>query len=132
MCIYAQNETRSEGVSLKETNRSCTNNVGNKTDYVCELNATDVTLSTEVITESVNGTTGIVDVESTLSSEIVDLGNETQSELPVNTTMAKPEIQTTQHPESTMEPVPATVEMVVEARPISSEICTCDLKVSIL
>jgi hypothetical protein len=106
--------------------------VANKTDYACELNTTNVTLSTEVMTEDINGTAGIVVVESTLSTEIVDMGNETQSELPVDTTTSKSDIQTTQHPETTMEPVLPTVEMVAEARPVSSEICSCDLEVSTL
>lgn len=132
MCAYAQNETQSEGESSAETNRSCANSATNKTDYVCELNSTDLTVSTEVVTEGVNGTTSIADVNSTLSSEVVQIGNETYSELPVNATTAKPEIQTTRHPETTTEPVPATVETVAELRPVSSEICVCDIKVSTL
>ncbi|XP_021916261.1 tectonic-3-like isoform X2 [Zootermopsis nevadensis] len=130
MCAYAQNETQSEGESSAETNRSCANSATNKTDYVCELNSTDLTVSTEVVTEGVNGTTSIADVNSTLSSEVVQIGNETYSELPVNATTAKPEIQTTRHPETTTEPVPATVETVAELRPVSSEICVCDIKVN--
>jgi hypothetical protein len=132
VCVYLCVCTQSEAVSsTTEADKSCVSNVTNKTDHVCELNQTDVTLSAEVITESVNGTAGIADVESTLSTEIVGLGNATQSEFSVNTTMVKPDIQTVNRPETTMEPLPATVETVVEAQPISSEICTCDLKVGI-
>ena len=73
----------------------------------------------------------VVDVESTLTPEVIYVGNETESELSVNITSVKPDIPTTQQPNSTMEPVSTTSEMVKEARPLSSDICTCDLNVSI-
>jgi hypothetical protein len=133
MCIFAQNETYSEEVHTSETNASCANNVTNNTDFVCELDTTDVTQSTEVITvtDDANGITEIVNVENALSTEIAEFSNVTVSELPVNTTTEKSEIQTTQQPEATTEPIPATSEMAVEARAISNEICTCDLNVGV-
>jgi hypothetical protein len=129
LCIYAQNETQSQEVGSTETNRACTND----TNYMCELDTGNVTPSTDIITETedFSGTTEIVGVESTLSTEVVSIGNETESDLPVTTSTVKTEIETTQHLETTTETILATVEMVVEARPVLNEICTCDLNVRI-
>ena len=131
--VCAQNETSSVEGSSTETNKSCTHNVTGK-DYVCEgvQNTTEVMLSTKVRKDSddVSVTGEVVDVESTLPSEVIYLGNETETELLVNITSVKSDIPTTQQPNSTMEPISATTEMVKEARPLSSDICTCDLNVS--
>jgi hypothetical protein len=47
--------------------------------------------------------------------EIVGLGNEMASELPVTISTAKSEIWAVRYPETTMETVPATIGNVVEA-----------------
>jgi len=136
LCVYVceQNETHSVEVSSTETSRSCTHNVTDR-DYVCEevQNTTEVMPSTKVRKDSddVNVTVEVVDVESTLPPEVIYLGNETETELSVNITSVKSDIPTTQQPNSTMEPISATTEMAKEARPLSSDICTCDLNVSV-
>ena len=131
--VCAQNDTHSVEVSSTETSRSCTHNVTGR-DYVCEevQNTTEV-MPSEVGKDSddVNVTVEVVDVESTLSPEVIYSGNETETELPVNITSVKSDIPTTQQqPNSTMKPISAATEMVKEARPFSSDICTCDLNVS--
>jgi len=132
--ICAQNETHSLEVSSAEINRSCTHNVTDR-DYVCEevQNTTEVVPSTKVRKDSddVNVTVEVVDVESTLPPEVIYVGNETESELSINITSVKSDYPTTQQPNSTMEPLSPTTEMVKEARSLSSDICTCDLIVSI-
>jgi hypothetical protein len=131
VCIYAQNETQSHEVSSTEANKVCSNNVTDNMNYMCELDTANVTPSSDVITktEDFNGTTEIVDMEGTLST--VSIGNATEFGLPVTIYTVKSEIQTTQYSETTTETVPATTEMVLEARPVSNEICTCDLSVCI-
>lgn len=126
--VCAQNETHSVEVSSTETSRSCTHNVTDR-DYVCE----EVQNTTEVREDSddVNVTVEVVDAESTFPPEVIYLGNETETELSVNITSVKSDIPTTQQPNSTMEPTSATTEMVKEEQPLSSDICTCDLNVSI-
>ena len=80
LCMYvcARNETPSVEVSWTETSRSYTNNVTGK-DYVCEgvQNTTEVMLSTKVRKDSddVSVTGEVLDVESTLPSEVIYLGN---------------------------------------------------------
>jgi len=132
--VCAQNETHSLEVSSTETSRSCTHNVTGR-DYVCEevQNTTDVIPSTKVREDSddVNVTVEVVDVESALPTDVIYLGNETETELSVNVTSVKSDIQTTQQPDSTMEPISVTTEIVKEVQPLSSDICTCDLNVSI-
>jgi hypothetical protein len=133
-CIYidAQNETQSQDVNSTETNRACANNVTDGMNYVCELDTADVRQSSDVTeTEYFNGTTEIMSVESTLSTKVASIGYETESGLPVTISTVKSEIQETQYSETTTEAVPATTEMVAEARPVSNEICTCDLSVCI-
>lgn len=126
VCIYAQNETLSQEVTSTEENRTCTNNVTHDTNYMCELDTANMTPSSDIITETeeFTGTTEIVGVESTLFTEVVSIGNETGSDLPVTISTVKSEIQTT------TETIPATTEMVVEARPVSNEICTCDVNMN--
>ena len=126
--VCAQNETHSVEVSSTETSRSCTHNVTDR-DYVCE----EVQNTTEVREDSddVSVTVEVVDAESTFPPEVIYLGNETETELSVNITSVKSDIPTTQQPNSTMEPTSATTEMVKEEQPLSSDICTCDLNVSI-
>jgi hypothetical protein len=133
VCIYAQNETLSQEVSSTEENRACTNNVTHDTNYMCELDTANMTPSSDIITETedFNGTTEILGVESTLSTEVVSIGNETGSDLSVTISTVKSEIQTTHYSETTTETIPATTEMVVEAQPVSNEICTCDVNVCI-
>jgi hypothetical protein len=99
---------------------------------MCELDTANVTPASDVITETedFNGTTEIVGMERTLSTEVVSIGNETESGLPVTISTVKSEIETTKYSETTKETIPATTEMVLEARPVSNEICTCDLSVS--
>lgn len=132
--VCAQNETHSVEVSSTETNGSCTHNVTGR-DYVCEevQNTTEVMPSTKVRKDNddVSVTVEVVDVESTLPPEVIYLGNETDTELSVNITSVKSDIPTTQQPNSTMEAISTTTEMVKEALPLSSDICTCDLNVSI-
>jgi len=132
--VCAQNETHSVEVSQTETTRPCTHKVTGR-DYVCEevQNTTEVMPSTKVKEDSddVNVTVEVVDVESTLPPEVISLGNETETELSVNITSVKSDSPTTQQPNSTTEPISATTEMVKEARPLASDICTCDLNVSI-
>jgi len=132
--VCAQNETHSVEVSSTITSRSCAHNVTGR-DYVCEevQNTTEVMPSTKVRMDSddVNVTVEVVDVESTLTPEVIYLGNETETELSVNVTSVKSDIPTTQQPNSTVEPISATTEMVKEARPLSFDICICDLNVSI-
>jgi hypothetical protein len=134
-CIYidAQNETQSEDVNSTETNRACANNVTDGMNYVCELDIADVRQSSDVVTETdnFNGTTEIMSVESTISTKVASIGNGTESDLPVTISTIKSEIQETQYSETSTEAVPATTEMVAEARPVSNEICTCDLSVCI-
>jgi hypothetical protein len=122
--VCAQNATPSVEESSTETVRSCIHNVTGR-DYICEevQNITD--------SDDVNMTVEVVDVESTLPTEVIYLGNETETELSVNITAVKSDIPTTQQPDSTTEPVSVTTEIVKEARPLSSDICTCDLNVSI-
>jgi archaellum component FlaF (FlaF/FlaG flagellin family) len=133
VCIYAQNERQSQEVSSTEANRACTNNVTDDTNYMCELDIANVTSSSDVITETedFNGTTEIVGMESTLSTEVVTTGNETEYGLPVTISTVKSEMETTKYSETTTETIPATTEMVLEAQPVSNEICTCDLSVCI-
>lgn len=133
VCLYAQNETQSQEISSTEANRACTNNVTNDMNYMCDLDTANVTPSSAVITETedFNGTTEIVGMESTLSTEVVSVGNETESGLPVTISTVKSEIQTTKYLETTTETTPATTEMVLEVQPVSNEICACDLSVCI-
>jgi len=132
--VCAQNETQSVEVSSTETSRSCTHNVTGR-DYDCEevQNTIEVIPSTKVREDSddVIVTVEVVDVESTLPPEVIYLGNETETELSVNITSVKSDVPTTQQPNSTMEPISATTEMVKQARPLSNDICACDLDVSI-
>jgi hypothetical protein len=132
--VHAQNETHSVEVSSTETSSSCTHNV-TVSDYVCDeaQNTTEVTPPTSLRTDGddVNVTITVVDVESTVPTEIIYLGNETETELSVNVTTVKSDISTAQQPDNTAEPVLATTEMVKEAGPVSSDICTCDLNVNI-
>jgi len=104
-------------------------------DYDCEevQNTIEVIPSTKVREDSddVIVTVEVVDVESTLPPEVIYLGNETETELSVNITSVKSDVPTTQQPNSTMEPISATTEMVKQARPLSNDICACDLDVSI-
>lgn len=133
VCIYAQNETQSQEINSSEANIVCTNNVTDDMNYVCDLDKANVTPSSAAITETedFNGTTEIVGLESTLSTEVVSIANETESGLPVTISTVKSEIQTTKHSETTTETVPATTEMVLEAQPVPNEICACDLSVCI-
>ena len=104
MC--AQNETSSVEGSSTETSRSCTHNVTGR-DYVCEEveNTTEVMPSSKVRKDSddVSVTGEVLDVESTLPSEVIYLGNETETDLSVNITSIKSDIPVTQQPNSTME-----------------------------
>lgn len=133
VCIYAQNETQSQEISSTEANRACTNNMTDDMNYMCDLDTANVTPSSALITETedFNATTEIVGMESTVSTEVVSVGNETESGLPVTISTVKSEIQTTKYWETTTETIPATTEMELEAQPVSSEICACDLSVCI-
>ena len=114
----AQNGKYSEGMNSSETNKSCPIN---GTDEACELSTTQNPNSTEINLDNDNSTINDTDFEnSTLSTE-----NVTETDL---TTEEEP---TTQQPETTTEEIPTTIEAVTEARPVSNDICTCDLTVSV-
>jgi hypothetical protein len=129
MCIDAQNEIQSEDVSSTETNRACANNVTDGMNDACQLDTVNVRQSLDVVTETeyFNGTTEIMSVESTLSTEMTSVANETESDLPVTISTVKSEIQKTEYSYTTTQAAPATTQMVA----VSNEICTCDLNVCI-
>jgi hypothetical protein len=86
---------------------------------MCELDTADATPSTEVITDGSrcdtvygNNNRWMWEVHTL---EIVGLGNEMESELPVTISTAQSEIWTTEHLGTTTETIPAAIEIVVKA-----------------